>query len=516
MTAAVLLCLLLAVSSSYSAKILLAPIDHHSHVNLFSLVGDVLKGEGHEVHVLSYPRHQKTLEKTSLKPIIFNTQIENMMSDSEKFMAMAMEHGQNPIALFNKVGAAMVDLCDEMYTDQAFLSKLKDEKYDLVMVDGVDFFRCIYILPYILDVRYVTLTARHDPWSARVSSLPSAENLTPLFGFADPTNPTFIERVKNMAMSIGVYNFMPPAPFKDELIEKYAPARPKTTFLQLFQGSEIFFVNLETVCLDWPRVGAAHYVFLGGMGLQPPKPLTAEFADFVADAEHGVIVMTFGSALKKIPMEKLEIMLDAYKKVKQKVIMRYDGPAPKNIPANVKLSKWLPQNDLLGHPKTKLFITHGGNNGQMEAVFHGVPMVTVPVFGDQFYNGERVAAHKFGHVVDYRTMTSEALYDAMHSILSDPSYQARIKSCSEKFHAMPSTADTLSFWTNHIIKFGGDHLKPKYMDMPMWKFFGLDILFILGECFHFGIHGVKYVVVTLLFFIIRKIRGSGGEKKKKE
>ena len=34
-----------------------------------------------------------------------------------------------------------------------------------------------------------------------------------------------------------------------------------------------------------------------------------------------------------------------------------------DVPRNVKFMTWLPQNDLLAHNKTKLFITHGGLNG---------------------------------------------------------------------------------------------------------------------------------------------------------
>ena len=53
---------------------------------------------------------------------------------------------------------------------------------------------------------------------------------------------------------------------------------------------------------------------------------------------------------------------------------------------NVKVSSWLPQNDILGHPKTRLFIGHAGMNGMLEAAYHGVPMICVPFFGDQFDN----------------------------------------------------------------------------------------------------------------------------------
>ena len=66
------------------------------------------------------------------------------------------------------------------------------------------------------------------------------------------------------------------------------------------------------------------------------------------------------------------------------------------IPRNVKLFSWLPQNDILGHPKVKLFITHGGNNGQLESLFHAVPMLTIPFTGDQHYNAERIVARGYG------------------------------------------------------------------------------------------------------------------------
>ncbi len=41
---------------------------------------------------------------------------------------------------------------------------------------------------------------------------------------------------------------------------------------------------------------------------------------------------------------------------------------------NVKTFDWLPQNDLLGHPKIKAFVSHMGANGGYEAAYHGVPI----------------------------------------------------------------------------------------------------------------------------------------------
>ena len=42
---------------------------------------------------------------------------------------------------------------------------------------------------------------------------------------------------------------------------------------------------------------------------------------------------------------------------------------------NFQVSKWFPQQDLLGHPRVRLFIGHGGQSGFQEALCHQKPMV---------------------------------------------------------------------------------------------------------------------------------------------
>jgi UDP:flavonoid glycosyltransferase YjiC (YdhE family) len=53
------------------------------------------------------------------------------------------------------------------------------------------------------------------------------------------------------------------------------------------------------------------------------------------------------------------------------------------VPENVYLQPWLPQNDILGQSNTVLFITHCGNNGLYEALYHGVPVLGIPLFSEQ-------------------------------------------------------------------------------------------------------------------------------------
>ena len=66
----------------------------------------------------------------------------------------------------------------------------------------------------------------------------------------------------------------------------------------------------------------------------------------------------------------------------QRVIARFPV-RPQNAPPNLLTRAWLPQQEILAHPKTRLFFTHFGMHGALEAVWYGVPMVGFPLFSDQ-------------------------------------------------------------------------------------------------------------------------------------
>ncbi|KAK6021041.1 hypothetical protein OSTOST_13297 [Ostertagia ostertagi] len=90
----------------------------------------------------------------------------------------------------------------------------------------------------------------------------------------------------------------------------------------------------------------------------------------------GVVLFSFGSvaAAHKMPEEWKTIFLETFKELSNyQFLVRYDSDDLKailltqtstlgNISENVHLFQWLPQSDILQHPNTKAFITHGGYN----------------------------------------------------------------------------------------------------------------------------------------------------------
>jgi glucuronosyltransferase len=75
---------------------------------------------------------------------------------------------------------------------------------------------------------------------------------------------------------------------------------------------------------------------------------------------------------------------------------------------------------IAGHPKTKAFITHGGANGVYEAIHHGIPMVGIPLFGDQPDNIVRMKAKGAAVRLDFTTMSTTDLLNALETVINDP------------------------------------------------------------------------------------------------
>ncbi|KAK7913465.1 hypothetical protein WMY93_013676 [Mugilogobius chulae] len=112
------------------------------------------------------------------------------------------------------------------------------------------------------------------------------------------------------------------------------------------------------------------------------------------NTEPGVLTV---SAQKATDMPNIAA---AFAKLPQKIIWKHKGYKPASLGNNTLLVDWIPQNDLLGHPKTRLFVAHGGTNGIQEALYHGVPVVGIPVFFDQYDNLLRLKAReglKYSH-----------------------------------------------------------------------------------------------------------------------
>lgn len=130
------------------------------------------------------------------------------------------------------------------------------------------------------------------------------------------------------------------------------------------------------------------------------KPYLQDLEDFIAGGgDFGFIYVSMGSSVKasNMPDNLRQLLVNTFAKLPYRVLWKYEASINQNdLPPNVKISRWLPQQDLLGHKKLRAFITHGGLLSMFETVYHGAPAVVMPVFCDHDSNSEKAKADGYG------------------------------------------------------------------------------------------------------------------------
>lgn len=117
---------------------------------------------------------------------------------------------------------------------------------------------------------------------------------------------------------------------------------------------------------------------------------------------------------------RIKKIIETFKKFpKIKFLWKFEAEISKDLPKNVFIRSWMPQADLLAHPNIKLFITHSGLLSIQEAMWYGVPILGLPVFGDQLQNIIRMTEVGVGKYVNVRTFTSNELSEAIKEILEN-------------------------------------------------------------------------------------------------
>ena len=88
-----------------------------------------------------------------------------------------------------------------------------------------------------------------------------------------------------------------------------------------------------------------------------------------------------------MPEEHRQKLVIAFRQLSDyQVLWKWETEEMEDLPPNVKLSKWLPQQDILGHSGCRLFISHGGLLSTQEAIYHSVPVLGMPIAADQMLN----------------------------------------------------------------------------------------------------------------------------------
>jgi UDP:flavonoid glycosyltransferase YjiC (YdhE family) len=158
-----------------------------------------------------------------------------------------------------------------------------------------------------------------------------------------------------------------------------------------------------------------------------------------------LVYVTFGSVAGSFPqaLPVYDVAMRAVAELPVRVLLtvgrELDLPALPQAPDNVRVERWVPQQDVLGHAAAA--VVHGGSGSTLGAIAAGVPLVVVPLFADQPQNARRVAEVGAGLAVEPNRedvgATASPLRDAIESVLSDPSYGERARALADELRAEP-------------------------------------------------------------------------------
>jgi len=231
---------------------------------------------------------------------------------------------------------------------------------------------------------------------------------------------------------------------------------------------------------SWPY--HPNVIEVGGFHLKEAKPLPAELKSFMDSATDGVVFVSFGSQLRpeQMPEDKLKIFVEAFRSIKMSVIWKWDAEVP-NLPKNVKLSSWLPQQDLLGHPNLKVFVTHGGLGSLVEAIYHKAVIVGIPFGNDQKPNLLRAARHGYARSLDWENLSTEDLIKGITDAMDDD----EMKAAMERIHGLYVDREEkpvvkACWWVEYVARNkGAAMLRSEAEDIPWHQYHHVDIVIFL-------------------------------------
>ncbi|XP_075285744.1 UDP-glucuronosyltransferase 1A1 isoform X7 [Opisthocomus hoazin] len=482
---ATLVLLLSVLSLAAGGKLLVVPVDGSHWLSMREVLNH-LSQKGHEIVVVApeINLHIKPMKNFVMKmyPVPFTQ--EDMDGNFQGFSEDIFVEGsfvERVVTFYErqkKTSAMFLSTCQHLLFNKELLRYLEESKCDAVITDP--FLPCGQILAEHLSVPSVFFL-RGIPCGLEfeATQCPNPPSYVPrtFTGLVDHMN--FLQRVKNLIFDIPNYFlcdflFQPYAKLASEFLQR------DVSVSDLLRKASIWLVRLDFV-LDYPRPLMPNMIFIGGMNCAHKK-LPQEFEAIVnASGEHGIVVFSLGSMVSEIPMKKAIAIADALGSVPQTVLWRYGGEVPPNLPKNVKLVKWLPQNDLLAHPKTRAFITHGGSHGVYEGICNAVPMVLMPLFGDQMDNAKRVESRGAGLTLNILEMTSNDISTALKAVINDKKYKENIKRLSELHLDRPiHPLDLAVHWVEFVMRHkGAPHLRPAAHDLNWIQYHSLDVIAFL-------------------------------------
>ncbi|XP_055616030.1 UDP-glucosyltransferase 2-like [Toxorhynchites rutilus septentrionalis] len=243
-------------------------------------------------------------------------------------------------------------------------------------------------------------------------------------------------------------------PAIDKLVRKIMPDIPYVG--ELDKDARVILLNSNPV-IQYSEPSMPNVISVGGMQIIKTKKLPEDLSTILDKAKPGAILFSLGTNVRSdlLGKERIIEIMNAMRQLPQyQFLWKFESDGlPIEVPKNVYIRKWMPQNDLLAHPNLKLFITHSGLLSTQEAIWHGVPIIGFPVFADQNRNINYCTQMGVGKRLSIKDVKSKDLVDAVQEIMTEKRYQKNMADLSGMFRDQKEhPLDRAIWWVEWVLR----------------------------------------------------------------
>lgn len=394
-------------------------------------------------------------------------------------------------------------ICEKSFeTDVMKNLKQSKKHYDLILLEiFVD--DCFFGFSHIFNAPVVALTSSIDlPWGSHRIGNPDNPSYIPTYFGEFGQDMTIYEKILNtLTLVYAKYRHKMHMEYQNKLAQKFF-GKDLPPLDEIVSNTSLMLVNSH-FSLNDPRPTVPNFVEIAGIHIKEPKQLPKDLSDVIGSEKF--VYFSFGSIVgsESLPLDKLQNILDALEKQKIKVLWKANRtsiPGDLIVSKHVHVKPWMPQVDILCQPNILFFITHSGLMGTQEAIFCGVPMLSVPLFADQFLNARNIENKGIGLTLNIESTTKDEIYEIIEDLIRNPKYKENSKKLSEQFKDRPlKPREEAIYWIEYVLRHkGAPQLRSRSADMSWYQYYLVDISVIIVTV----LISIAFVLYNLLRYIL--------------
>lgn len=492
-------------TAAFGANILyISNIPSPSHFVWCKSLLHSLHERGHNITAVS-PDVEKSVERLTYVHLenvyssFYNgtTEINFLEMGQSSYVAMMFE--------FMEIGIAACEGTLDSNGYRQILGYPDDFKFDLIIYD---FTASQCMLGLVHKFKNTPMVSVSPYLFSGKSTMLSGSLLFPAF-FPTPDTAysqslNFKERIEMFIMSfaeilVDKYYLLPKM---DAVVRKVHPGMSYIDDIER-EATKLILLNTQPIS-DYRQPSLPIVKLVGGAQIRKPKELPAELKAIADNAKNGLVLFSLGTNVRSDALgdERVVKILKAFGRLpKYTFIWKFETKEklPIDLPKNVHIQSWLPQNDALAHNNTKLFISHCGLLSTQEAFWYGVPVLGFPIFVDQPQNAFRLREKGVSETLSIMDFTEDELYETVKKLLKDPKYRKNMKSISAALHDLPMTAiEEATYWTEWVLRHPEIDLSTPSVDLNLFVRHSFDVYTLLLAIVIF----VGYIAAKIIGIVI--------------